>query len=268
MAKYFMGFIGTGTMGGTLAKAACVRVEQDRCIALADASREKAEALAGELGCTCADNADVARDSKFLFFGVKPQYIADMLSGIAPVLAARKDGFVLVTMAAGVTIAKVRELLGADYPIIRIMPNTPCAIGKGMVLYTSDGVSEDDLSDFLAGMDAAGSFDCVPEKLIDAGSAISGCGPAFVYMMIDALADGGVACGLTREKAVLYAAETVIGAGSMAIESGLSPSALKEAVCSPGGSTIAGVKALEDRGFRGALMEAAVAAYNKTKELG
>ena len=124
------------------------------------------------------------------------------------------------------------------------------------------------LNSFLYDMRFAGILDAVPEHLIDAGSAVSGCGPAYMYMLIEAIADGAVACGIPRDKAITYAAATMAGAAEMVLQTGQHPGALKDAVCSPGGSTIAGVKVLEEKGFRGAAMDCICAAYTRTKELG
>ena len=193
----------------------------------------------------------------------------DMLAGIAPVLAARKDRFILVSMAAGLTMDQIRAMAGGEYPVLRIMPNTPAALGCGMILMALDErITGEDRDIFVDGLSAAGRFDELPEHLIDAGSAVSGCGPAFLYMFIEALADGGVAVGLPRAKAQDYAAQMALGAARMVLESGQHPGALKDAVCSPGGSTIMGVKALEDGGFRGAVMNAVLDACRRTKELG
>ena len=170
-------------------------------------------------------------------------------------------------MAAGVSVAKLEELLG-DAPIIRIMPNTPCEVGHGMILYTSNAGGRASVPAFLEIMAAAGRCDAIEERLIDAASAISGCGPAFVYMFIEALADGGVMSGLPRDKAMMYAAETLIGAAEVVKQTGRHPGELKDAVCSPGGSTIEGVKALEDGAMRGVVSGAVAAAYKKTLILG
>lgn len=262
------GFIGTGNMGGALARAVAKTVGGERML-LADYFMEKAEELASELGAQAADNDMLAAEVQYLFLGVKPQMMAGVLAGIAPVLAKRTDRFVLVTMAAGLTMEKIGQMTGGDYPIIRIMPNTPAAVSEGMILYTAnEQVTEEEIAGFVEAMKGAGRLDRLDEKLIDAGCAISGCGPAFMYLMIEALADGGVLCGLPRGKAMEYAAQTMIGAAKMVLETGKHPGELKDAVCSPGGSTIVGVKALEDCGFRSACINAVVEAYEKTKELG
>lgn len=261
------GFIGCGNMGGALAKAASKKISGGELL-LANKTHAKAEALAEVIGGTAVSNAVAAEKAGYIWLGVKPQMMAGMLAEIAPVLAERKDRFVLVTMAAGLTIDRIREMAGGAYPVIRIMPNTPAAIGEGMIQYASDGVSEEEIADFLNVMSGAGRFDPLPEHLIDAGSAVSGCGPAFVYPFIEALADGGVLCGLPRAKAMEYAAQTLIGAAKLVLESGQHPGALKDAVCSPGGSTIAGVHKLEEGGFRAAAMNAVIAAWEKNQDLG
>ncbi|MCQ2442551.1 MAG: pyrroline-5-carboxylate reductase [Oscillospiraceae bacterium] len=261
------GFIGCGNMGGALANAASKKLGGGELL-LANKTHAKAEKLAANIGGEAVTNAVIAKQADYIWLGVKPQMMADMLADIAPILAERTDRFVLVSMAAGLTIARIREMAGGVYPVIRIMPNTPAAIGQGMILYTSDGVTEEELAAYLDVMSAAGRFDQLPEHLIDAGSAVSGCGPAFVYPFIEALADGGVLCGLPRAKAQEYAAQTLIGAAMLVLESGQHPGALKDAVCSPGGSTIAGVRKLEEGGFRATAMNAVIAACEKTKDLG
>lgn len=158
-------------------------------------------------------------------------------------------------------------MAGVDCPVIRIMPNTPAAIGAGVVQYCGQGAAEEELDSFAALIAPAGLVDPTPEELIDAASAVSGCGPAFAYLFIEALADGGVACGLPRDKAAAYAAQMLAGSARMVLESGKHPGALKDAVCSPGGTTIQGVRALEKGGFRSAAMEAVIAAYEKTVKL-
>ena len=259
-----IGFIGTGNMGGAIATAVA---GQGAELLLANRTPEKAQALAEQLGARVVKNPEAAGESDLLFLGVKPQMMEGMLRDIAPVLRTRETPFVLVTMAAGLTCESIRDMVGGDYPVIRIMPNTPCAIGRGVVQYCSLGVGEEELEEFAALMAPAGLIDRVDEKLIDAASALSGCGPAFAYLFMEALADGAVACGLPRDKAMVYAAQMVAGSAEMVLQSGKHPGALKDAVCSPGGTTIQGVRALEEGGFRAAAMNAVIAAYEKTLAL-
>lgn len=264
---YEFGFIGTGNMGGALAQALCQTVSPDRVL-LANRTAAKAAVLAGRLGCGVGGNADVARQCRFLLLGVKPQMMADTLAPLRDILSRRTDRFVLVTMAAGMTMERLAALAGGDYPVIRIMPNTPCAVGAGVVLYTANElVTAEELERFTGAFAAAGVLDPLEERLMDAGSAVSGCGPAFICQIVEALSDGGVACGLPRKKALLYAAQMVQGTAKLLLETGEHPAALKDAVCSPGGSTIAGVRALERAGVRGAVMDAVIAAVERTKEL-
>ena len=268
MAAYEMGSIGTGNMGGTLARAAVRGLGREKVL-LSDKLADKAASLAQELGCASDTVQRVAEHCRFIMLGVKPQMMADMLAEIAPVLAAREERFVLVTMAAGLTMEQIGSMAGGNYPIIRIMPNTPASIGEGMILYTANQlVTDQEMSDYLQAMRAAGRFDRLDEKLFDAGGSVSGCGPAFAYLFIEALSDGGVACGLPRAQAMQYAAQMMVGAAKLVLESGQHPGALKDAVCSPGGSTIAGVRALEEKGFRAACMDAVIQAVERTKELG
>ena len=263
-----LGFIGTGNMGGALARAAAKTVEVRSCIYLANRTPEKAARLADEIGASVTDNQTIARECDYILLGVKPQMMAGMLSEIAPVLRQRTTPFVLLSMAAGLTIARIREMAGGDYPVIRIMPNTPASIGQGMILFApSADVPADALETFLACMGAAGRFARLEERLIDAGSAVSGCGPAFVDLFLEALADGGVACGLPRSMAMELAAQMVLGSAALALAGDRHPAQLKDAVCSPGGTTIQGVRALEKNGFRSAVMEAVIAAYEKNFDL-
>ena len=262
------GFIGTGNMGGALAKAVRRRLEGSQ-ILLANRSPEKACLLAEELEAKAAGNEDVAGMADYIFLGVKPQMMEKMLKSIVPTLAQRGKPFVLVTMAAGLTVDRIREMAGGkEYPVIRIMPNTPVSVGEGMVLYTcSENVTEESRTLFLDICAEAGRFSDIEESRIDAGSAVAGCGPAFVDLFLEALADGGVACGLPRAQALEFAAQMMAGAAKLALESGQHPGPLKDAVCSPGGTTIQGVRKLEEGAFRGTVMNAVIAAYEKTLEL-
>ena len=261
-----IGFIGCGNMGGAMARAVRMSAPEVELF-FANRSPEKAEALARELVGQVRSNEEVAQTCSLIFLGVKPQLMGEVLADLAPVLAARKDRFVLLTMAAGLTTRTIRTMAGGDYPVARIMPNTPCAIGAGMVqLCCLDltGEERDELKLLLSG---AGLVDELDEELIDAACAVSGCGPAFAYLFLDALATGGAACGLPEDKALLYAAQMLEGAARLAAQSERTPEQLKQAVCSPGGATIQGVKALEQGNFPETVVEAVKAAYKRTLEL-
>ena len=268
MSQYLFGFVGTGNMAGALVRAACQKVAPGE-ILLSNRTPAKAEALAAELGCVVGTNEEAARQSPYIFLGVKPQMMAGVLESLRPVLADRQDPFVLVSMAAGLTMETLAAMAGGTYPIIRIMPNTACAVGAGMTTYAAnDLVTEEELSEFLTAMEKSGAWDRLDEHLINAASAVAGCGGAFIWQVIEALADGGVACGLPRQKALLYAAKMVEGTGKLTLETGLHPGVLKDQVCSPGGSTIAGVRVLEERGVRRAVMDPVIAAGRRNGELG
>ncbi len=262
-----VGFIGTGNMGGALAWAVAKSMP-DANIFLADFDGNKAKALAEAIGGKASDNLTLCRECDLLFLGVKPQGLPLLLSEIAPVVKERQDAITLVSMAAGISISTLADQLGEGASIIRIMPNTPVSVGKGQIVYCQKNVSRAAEDAFLAALKQAGRLEKLDEGKIDAASALHGCGPAYVYLFIEALADGAVACGLARDAALRFAAQTVAGAAEMVLETGHNPGELKDAVCSPGGTTIQGVRALEKAGFRGAAMEAVIAAYKKTVELG
>ena len=265
MSRFEFGFLGCGNMGGALALAASKVVAPDR-LAVCDTDPAKTKAMEGK--ATVVELETLIAESRYLFLGVKPQVIHGVINGIRKQLLARTEPCVIVSMAAGVSLEALKESLGAELPVIRIMPNTPVSVGKGMILYDGNAqVTEAQYGGFLDGMKEAGCLDRLPEQLIDAAGSLSGCGPAFVYLFAEALADGGVECGLPREKAMLYAAQTLSGAAEMLLQTGAHPGQLKDAVCSPGGTTIAGVHALEKGGLRAAAMGAVTEAYLKTKKL-
>ena len=255
-------------MGGALARAVRAALP-DGELFLSDRSREKAEALAKELGAEVLDNETAAKRADYLFLGVKPQMLGSLAEEIGEITRARGSSVTLVSMAAGVPIARINELFGITVPVIRIMPNTPVSVGKGLVLWCANGtVQPGGKQDFRAMLAKAGVLSELPEGLIDAGCALSGCGPAFVCLFLEAMADGAVTCGLPRGHAMEYAAQTLLGTAALLLETGKHPGELKDAVCSPAGSTIAGVRALENGAFRADVMNAVIAAFERTKELG
>ena len=257
------GFIGCGNMGGAIARALSNSTTD---ILVTDRSG-KANSLASELNIGYTDVADIAASCDRIFLGVKPHMMQGVLAPLKKELSRRKP--LLITMAAGLEISQIEAFAGCRLPVIRIMPNTPTAIGKGVIQYCcNDLVDEAVLADWLADMAPCGLLDALDEHLIDAASAVSGSGPAYMYVFLEALADGAVACGVPRAKAYEYAAMTMIGSAEMYLKTRTHPGALKDAVCSPGGSTIAGLRAMEESGFRSAVMEGVIATFQRNKELG
>ncbi len=265
--KTTIGFIGCGNMGGALASCVAKAVGGDALL-LCDADSTRANALAASLGARVGTAKELVAEANLLFLGVKPQGFPTLFEELRPVLAASQKRIVLISMAAGISIADIETMAGTPVPVIRIMPNTPVQVGSGMVVWSANSlVSNDELRVFKQALSEAGRLDPIDETKIDAAGSLSGCGPAFVYLFAEALADGAVECGLSREKADLYAAQTLLGAAEMLLQTKRHPGALKDAVCSPGGTTIAGIHALENGKFRATSMSAVTEAYRKTLEL-
>lgn len=257
------GFIGTGNMGGALARAAA-KFDGNELL-LFNRTESKARVIAYETGASVVEEDEIIREADYIFLGIKPFLAREMLPRYAYLLKQRETKPVFVSMLSGTDIATLQEYLGGFYPVIRIMPNIPAAVGVGMIMYDlSPEVTEDQEIEFLDIMKAAGQVIRLEERYIDAGSAVAGCGPAYVALFVEALADGGVACGLPRETALKLAKQMVAGTAAYMIETDISASRMKDSVCSPGGTTIEGVRTLEQRGFRSAAMEAVIAAYEKT----
>ena len=254
-------FIGTGNMGGALAHAAAKSPLTERLL-LANRTPDKARRLAEEIGGEVVDNASAAREADVLFLAVKPQMLQAMAEGIRSELQAR-GRVLIVSMAAGWTVAELTALLGG-HPVVRIMPNIPVAVGSGVtMLCASDAVTEEEKALVKELLAASGMVSELSEPLMEAASGVTGCGPAFAAMFVDALADGAVACGLPRREAIAYAAQMMKGTAEMLLESGEHPDALRDRVCSPGGSTIQGVRKLEEGAFRAAVMNAVIATWEK-----
>ncbi|AEF83959.1 pyrroline-5-carboxylate reductase [Treponema primitia ZAS-2] len=284
--------IGSGNMGSALMKGA-VKIIGGENISFTDPNQEKAQALADEIGARVfPSNYDAVKDAEFVFLAVKPQVLGTVLEEIAPALQMRieeKKPAILVSMAAGWTIRKIQilldvgstaKLMGPDWaeanpaltkpvPVVRIMPNTPALISQGVIaMAASPQVPEETLAELERLLSSTGIVDRIDESYMDAVTGLSGSGPAFVYLFIEALADGGVQAGLPRDKALRYAAQTVLGAAAMVKETGKHPGELKDMVTSPAGTTIAGVAALENGRFRGTVINAVEAAYKRSKQLG
>ncbi|MBQ8381333.1 MAG: pyrroline-5-carboxylate reductase [Clostridia bacterium] len=259
-----VGFIGCGNMGSALATAISRVKTTD--VYIYDPNTEKTKAFADSINANISSAEDIAALCDYIFLAVKPIMALSVIKSLSPYI--KKGKGCVVSMLAGKEI-RALELLGLpDTPIIRIMPNTAVKLGRGVTVYAANSLVTDSIeAGFKQIMKETGLLDKLPESLIDAESAIAGSGPAFAYIFADALAAGGVAQGLPRDKALLYAAKMLEGAAAMLISSGEHPDKLRDDVCSPGGSTVEGVIALERAGFRGAVADAIAATVDKVKKL-
>eukprot|EP01083_Nonionella_stella_P025656 70677_1 len=215
-----------------------------------------------------SNNVEAVRDAEVVFLAVKPQVMSLVLAGLAPVLTDSTDSQLVVSIAAGIPLSRLEGALTRS-PVIRVMPNTPALVGAmagGYSLGKRASVEHGRIVNTL--LSALGTVFCLPEKLLDAVTGLSGSGPAYVFMLIEAMADGGVKAGLPRDVALALAAKTVQGSAQMVLTSGRHPAALKDQVTSPAGTTIAGVHALEKGGFRAAVMDAVDTASKRAHEMG
>ena len=255
------GFIGCGNMGGALA-AALTKSTKDILIC----NRSTSEKMAEVLSCKAGTAEEVAKTCDRIFIGVKPHMVREVLLPLQEILAERKP--LIISMAAGLEIRTLEEYAGTSLPILRIMPNTPVSVGCGMIGYTQNGlVNGDVLADFLADMSYAGVWEQVEEGLMDTVAALSGSGPAYTYYFAEALCKGAVACGMEPEQALRYTVQTLEGAVALLKQGDKAPEQLRREVCSPGGSTLAGLKALDDGNFTESVVACIQAAHDRNKEL-
>jgi len=267
-AKLTIGFLGAGKMATALAKgflhAGLVTPKQ---LIASDVIEAAGSSFAKETGAkTTNSNADVAKFAEVLILAVKPDQVPGALADIRDHITERH---LLISIAAGVTLARLEAGLGTDARLIRVMPNTPALVGAsatGFALGKSATLADAELAKKL--FSAVGVAFQVKESLLDAVTGLSGSGPAYVYLFIESLSDGGVAAGLPRDIATKLAAQTVLGAARMVLETGQHPGALKDMVTSPGGTTIEGLHELEKGKLRGTVMSAVRAATEKSKKLG
>lgn len=241
-------------------------VEPERIFAF-DPSAERLEYLKRELDIEIAEsNRGVGASADIVVFAVKPYVLPDVLADIGSAVQADK---LVISIVAGVTTARIEAGFDAKVPVVRIMPNTPCLIGEGISAIAPGGfASTEDLDMAEVIFSAIGRVVRVSEDKLDAVTGLSGSGPAYVYMFIEALADGGVRMGLPRDTALLLAAQTVAGSAQMVLKTGTHPAVLKDRVTTPGGTTIEGIVAFEDGGLRSAAIEAVSAAARRSTELG
>lgn len=263
-----VGFIGAGKMGGALIEG----IIESGLLSPADVTAYDPDAarladLAARLGFEpAADNLRVAERSTVVVLAVKPQEIGPAAAEIGAAVGGDR---VVASIAAGITIAALEQALGGSPRVIRVMPNTPCLVRAGMMAVSAGRYARPgDLDEVSRILSPLGRVVTVPEKYMDAVTGLSGSGPAYVYTVIEALADGGVKVGLPRDLALLLAAQTVLGSAELVLDSGLHPAQLRDMVTSPGGTTIHGMSVLESGGLRAALMGAVEAATKRSQELG
>ena len=261
-----LAIIGAGAMGQALVRGLLVAdVYSPRDVVAADIVRERLAALAEETGIESAGNVEAAASSGVIVLAVKPMVVGGVLDEIAGYVEPEQ---MVISIAAGVRIRQIESKLREGVPVIRAMPNTPCLVGAGAVALSRGTDAQDSHVERAVGIfGAVGKVIEVPERLMDAVTGLSGSGPAYVYVVIEALTDAGVYAGLPRDQAALLAAQTVFGAAKMVIETGKHPAELREAVASPGGTTIAGLAALERADFRAAVLGAVEAAVERSREL-
>lgn len=261
-----IGFVGAGNMASSIIKGITKNEILPQNVFVFDIDREKTAALCHAGGLVqCAEMSELVRNSEIIFLAVKPNVIYSVIEEIRGYSSDKA----FVSIAAGCSVKDLRSAFGAPVRLLRVMPNTPALAGEGMCAVSSDHtLLEQELSAVLRLLSTIGLVEILPDYLMDAATGLSGSGPAFVYLFIEALADAGVLEGLPRPLALEMAAQTVLGSAKMVLESGKHPGQLKDEVCSPGGTTIEGVFALEDSGFRAASMHAVHAATEKSRQMG
>jgi len=261
-----VGFLGAGQMatalGAAWAKAGLIDAAKSRAADPYPEARTKFESATGVPAVLT--NAEVIQACDVLVLAVKPQVVPAVLAEVRPHLDPRHF---VISIAAGITLDTLAAGLGTER-LARVMPNTPCLVNASASGYSVRSANPSDAAVVAKLFGAVGVAHALPEHLLDAVTGLSGSGPAFVYLFIEALADGGVKCGLPRATAQALAAQTVLGAARMVLETGTHPGALKDAVASPGGTTIAGLHALERAAFRAAAIDAVEAATKRAQELG
>jgi len=263
-----VGFVGAGNMGEALIKGLlAANLVPAEAIHATDVRLERLKELNRQYGIQIAsDNAELMRHADIVILAVKPQIMDAVLTEIAPAVTRRK---LLISIAAGVSTAKIRAVLHKDARLIRVMPNTPALVLQGVTAVAkAEGLEADDLETAGEIFSAVGRVVVLGEELMDAVTGLSGSGPAYIAVVIESLADGGVRMGLDRITAMTLATQTVLGTATLLRETGLHPGAVKDMVCSPGGTSIAGIAALEEGGIRTTFIKAVERATQRSRELG
>ncbi|NPU85439.1 MAG: pyrroline-5-carboxylate reductase [Syntrophaceae bacterium] len=266
--KTRIGFIGGGKMGGAIVGGLLSRGVADAGrIWVSDTAKDRLQKLKDLHGIhTTTDNRTAVKNADILILAVKPQVMGSVLKGLSGAVGPSK---LVISIAAGIPIAFLEEHLGKGVRVIRTMPNTPALIGEGATaLARGSHASEQDLEAARQIFNAVGQTVLVPEEQLDAVTGLSGSGPAYGFIILEALSDGGVRMGLPRDTALVLAAQTLLGAARLVLAGDKHPGQLKDMVTSPGGTTIAGIQALEEGGLRAALIRAVEAATLRSQELG
>lgn len=264
--KYKVGFIGSGNMaaaiiGGLLENAGLTGSE----IAVSDISKAATDRLAAKHGVCVCTNPQTAAESEVIFLSVKPQFYEAVTAEISHYVS---ESQVIVTIAPGKTLDWLASHLGDNVKIVRTMPNTPALVGAGITGVCRNGlVTDTEFDHIMKLLSSFGLAEAIPESLMDACVSVSGSSPAYVFMLIEAMADAAVADGMPRAQAYKFAAQAVLGSAKMVLETGKHPAELKDMVCSPAGTTIEAVRVLEEKGFRSSVMEAMKACTAKAKGL-
>jgi pyrroline-5-carboxylate reductase len=263
-----IGFVGAGNMAEALMKGILSSglARADDIIA-SDVVPERRDFLAKTIGIQMTgDNIEVVRSSDAVILAVKPYHVGQVLYELKPYLTSEH---LIISIAAGVKISMMEEHLNSGVRVVRVMPNQPCLVSASASAYAmGKSARKDDKDTVQKILESVGTASCLDEKLLDAVTGLSGSGPAYVYMFIEALADGGVLAGLPRDVAVMLAAQTVLGSAKTILETRKHPGEMKDMVASPAGTTIQGIKTLEEAGFRGAVIRAVEAGAKRSAELG
>lgn len=262
-----IGFIGGGNMGGAMMSGIVkTGVCKPENVMVYDVYAPTLERLHNDLGvCTTSDMEELIATAQVIVLAVKPQVLPSVLEQYAAKITTDK---LVISIAAGITLGRLTGLLSENHKIVRVMPNTPAMVGEGMAgICVNPNVTAEEKEEVLEMFSCFGKAELVPEKLIDAVVGVSGSSPAYVYMFIEALADGAVAEGMPRAQAYTFAAQAVLGSAKMVLESGKHPGELKDMVCSPAGTTIEAVRTLEEGGFRATVMNAVHVAAEKNRNM-
>ena len=260
-----IGFIGCGNMGGAIIGAVVKKnIAKSGMIFVYDKNEAQADKIKKEFKVNKANSYDDFAETDILFLCVKPNVLYDVIDEIKNII---KDDCIVVSIAAGQSISKIEKRFEKPLKVVRVMPNTPALVLEGMSAVSVNENAKDSTKEVMEILEGIGKAEIVSEKLMDAVTGISGSSPAYVFMFIEAMADAGVLHGMSRDMAYTFASQAVLGSAKMVLETGKNPAELKDMVCSPSGTTIEAVKVLEDKGFRGAVIEAIDACVKKSQNM-